>query len=228
MVVGVAACLAIVTWSVSSVLDGELLWYVLGLVHAGLVAACLHLLFVGHLAFDREAIWHVRGAWGEDNTRSELQRAKRRHLVWGWVDSVSLQAGDLDHVVVARRGGLVVIDSKWRSDISVAERMAMADAAVRARRRTEGLARSLLTSEKGARHRARTQPLTAIPVIAIWGSAQHTVPKGGVEIDGVRFLAGRDLVPWLRTLDGDAVQRDAAADALNKLKTFRAGTREGG
>jgi hypothetical protein len=64
------------------------MWWLLGALPAAMVAAYLHLLHIGFLAHDSEAIWHIRGAWGEDNTRDELQRAKRKGLVWGWVDSL--------------------------------------------------------------------------------------------------------------------------------------------
>ena len=101
-------------------------WWLLGVMQATVVAAYLSMLYSGFLAFDGEAIWHVRGAWGEDNTRSELQRARRKRLVWGWVDSVSLQHGDIDHLVVTREGGLVAIDSKWRNRIHDTEDMARA------------------------------------------------------------------------------------------------------
>jgi cytochrome b subunit of formate dehydrogenase len=90
----------------------------LGALQMGMVAAYAHVLHTGFLAHDTDAIRHVRGAWGEDNTRSELQRAKRKKLIWGWVDSLDLWYGDIDHLVVTRRGGLVAIDSKWRNKIS--------------------------------------------------------------------------------------------------------------
>ncbi len=41
-------------------------------------------------------------------------------------------------------------------------------------------------------------------------------------VDGVRCLAGRELVLWLRTLDGDMVPKDAAKDVLERFKTYRA------
>ena len=196
--------------------------YLLGALHVGLVSAALHILNSAFLAHDREAIWHVRGAWGEDNTRNELLRAKRRRLIWGWVDSINLQAGDLDHVVVTRGGGLVAIDSKWRNQVTSGDSVEMAHAALKTKSRAEGLARTLLRSERGARHRARVQPLTVTPVVVLWGAAQRTVPDGAV-IEGVRFVAGRQFLPWLRQLDGDPVTKDAAQDALERLKRYRAG-----
>jgi len=125
------------------------------------------------LAHDREAIWHLRGAWGEDNTRNELQRAKRNRLIWGWVDSITLQAGDLDHLVVTRHGGLVAIDSKWRNQHTADDALDMARGASKARLRVEGLAQTLLLSQRGgARHRARSNALTVRPVVVLWGAAQ--------------------------------------------------------
>jgi hypothetical protein len=196
-------------------------WWLLGVFQATLVAAYLHVLHSAFLATDREAIWHLRGAWGEDNTRSELQRAKRKLLIWGWVDSISLQAGDLDHLVVTRRGGLVAIDSKWRNQAN--DTVEMAQAARRVRTRAEGLA--LLRAERAARHRAKENPLRVVPVVVLWGAAQHDVPDHA-QVDGIDFVAGRRLLTWLRTLDGEPVDKSAAADVIDRLEKFRASTHE--
>lgn len=215
---------ALAAWWIVTVSQGPLGYYVLGALHAALFAVVAHLLNIAFLAFDREAIRHVRGAWGEENTRSELQRAKRRRLAWGWVDSIEFRAGDIDHVVVTRRGGIVAIDSKWRNQVGRDDVEAMAASAQKARRRAEALARQLLPKERGA-HRARTHALIVTPVVVLWGAAQGDVPDD-CEIDGVRFLAGRKLVPWLRTLDGDPVSGGAAKEVLDKLQTYRAGVRQ--
>lgn len=221
VVAGFTIMLAIATAAAVIAVPAPPRWYLLGGVHTGLGAAALHLLHSAFLAHDREAIWHVRGAWGEDNTRTELQRARRRRLIWGWVDSINLQAGDLDHVVVTRGGGLVAIDSKWRSQVTSGDTAEMARAALRAKSRAEGLARTLLKSDRAARHRAKVQPLTVTPVVVLWGAAQRTMPDDRV-LDGVRFLAGRQLLPWLRRLDGHPVTKDAARDVLERLKNYRA------
>jgi hypothetical protein len=198
-------------------------WWLLGVFHTTVVAAYLHILHAAFLATDREAIWHLRGAWGEDNTRSELQRAKRKRLIWGWVDSITLQAGDLDHLVVTRRGGLVAIDSKWRNRAS--DTVEMAQAARRVRTRAEGLAQSLLKAERGARHRAKENPLRVVPVVVLWGAAQHEMPEHA-RVDGIDFVAGRRLLTWLRTLDGERVDKSAAADVIDRLEKYRAATSE--
>lgn len=197
--------------------------WLLGLFQATVVAIYLHMLHAAFLANDREAIWHLRGAWGEDNTRSELQRAKRKRLIWGWVDSIDLQAGDLDHLVVTRHGGLVAIDSKWRNDAN--DTVDMAQAAHRVRLRAEALARTVLKTERGARHRGTANPLRVVPVVVLWGRAQHDVPDGA-QVNGIDFVSGRRLLGWLRTLEGEPVEKSAARDVIERLEEYRASVRD--
>lgn len=193
--------------------------YALGLAHAGLVAAALHLLNSAFLANDQEAMWQMRGAWGEDNTRSELQRAKRKRLIWDWIDSVELQAGDIDHLVT-RRGGVVAIDSKWRNQITAADVPAMARSSRKAALRAEGVLRSVLQRESGARHRTKAKPVTVTAAVVLWGAARTGVPSDA-NIDGVRFVDGRQLLRWLAELDGHEVPQDAARDVIKLLKDYR-------
>ena len=194
--------------------------YVLGATHASLVAAGLHLLNSAFLAHDQQAVWQMRGAWGEDNTRSELQRAKRKRLIWGWVDSVELQAGDIDHIVVTRRGGVGVSDSKWRNQITKEDVPAMAGSSRKAALRAEGVLRSVLKRESGARHRTNAKPVTVTAAVVLWGAARTGVP-GNANLDGVRFLDGRQLLGWLAELDGHEVPREAARDVIKLLDTYR-------
>lgn len=194
--------------------------YLLGVTHAGIIAAGLHLMNSAFLAHDQQAVWQMRGAWGEDNTRSELQRAKRKRHIWGWVDSVELQAGDIDHIVVTRRGGVVIIDSKWRNQVTREDVPAMADSARRAALRADGVLRTLLKRESGARHRMRAQPVSVTAAVVLWGAARTAVPSDA-NVDGVRFLDGRQLLDWLAQLDGHEVPRDAANDVLKLLADYR-------
>lgn len=193
-------------------------WWLLGALQAIFVAMGLYAIHAAFLTNNREAIWQLRGAWGEEATRDELRRAKRKRLIWGWVDSIGLQAGDLDHIVVTRNGGLVAVDSKWRSNGNDAA--AMADSAAKARRRAEGVARSLLRSERGS-HRARGHAVTVRPLAVVWGPAQHQVPDN-CEINGIPFVGGRRLLSWLENLDGEPVTEGAAKETIKELKQFRA------
>ena len=218
----VAGVVLLAVFAVFTLMSVPMPWrfYFLGLAHAGLIAAGLHLLNSAFLAHDQQAVWQMRGAWGEDNTRSELQRAKRKGLIWGWVDSVELQGGDIDHIVVTRRGGVVAIDSKWRNQILTQDVPAMTDSARRATMRAEGVLRTLLKRESGARHRARSQPVVVTAAVVLWGAARTEVP-GEATRDGVRFLDGRQLLEWLGELEGHDVPRDAAKDALKLLAGYR-------
>lgn len=75
------------------------------------------------------------------------------------MDSISLQSGDLDHVVVTRNGRVVVLDSKFRTEVTATQGVDMTRAAARARARAEALARTVLKSEPGQRGTGcRTNP----------------------------------------------------------------------
>lgn len=193
-------------------------WWLLGALQATFLAMGLYATKAAFLANSREAIWQLRGAWGEEATRDELRRAKRKRLIWGWVDSVGLQAGDLDHLVIPRNGGLIAIDSKWRSDGNDAA--AMADSAAKARLRAEGVARSLLKAGRGS-HRAKGHAVSVRPLVVIWGPAQHRMRDGG-QVAGIPFVAGRRLLAWLNDVDGEQVSRAAAKEIISELKRFRA------
>lgn len=195
-------------------------YYVLGLLHTAIVAAFLYALGATYIAHDREAILHLRGAWGEENTRDILKRAKRKKLIWGWVDSVTLQSGDIDHLVITRSGGLIAMDSKWRNHADAADRESMVQSARKAKLRAEGVMQSLLKRERGG-HRAAANPLPVRPVIVVWGALKEDIPAGAV-VAGVDFVGGLELIPWLRSLNGGDVSADAAGDLLARLEAFRA------
>lgn len=211
---------AVLTLAMSLLADGEMRWYLIGLTHAGAVAAVLHLLNTAFLAHDREAVLHVRGAWGEDNSRSELAAAKRRRLIWGWVDSITLQSGDIDHLVVTRNGGVVAIDSKWRNSVSADDIASMAASARTAANRAAALAQTLLAADRSAKHRAKVRTISVTPVVVMWGTAQHEVPDA-FERDGVAFVSGRRLNDHLRAMHGHPVDRRAARDLCRRLRWYR-------
>lgn len=194
-------------------------WYIVGFFHAAIVGCFVAMLYAVFLATDREAIHHFRGAWGEDNTRDSLRKAQRRGLIWGWVDSVMLARGDLDHLVVTRAGGVVAIDSKWRNQIREQDREAILDAARKVRLRSDGVLHSLLGSEQGS-HRSRGRAVSVTPLVVVWGAAQSGLPDV-VRTDGVEVVPGRRLLAWLRQHDGNPVDEAAARDLIRELEDFR-------
>lgn len=200
--------------------SGAAAWYLMGALHVVVVSGLAYGVGMSFLAIDREAILHVRGAWGEDNTRGELRRARRRRLIWGWVDSVTLETGDIDHLVVTREGGVLAIDSKWRNEYDPASLSEMVRAAERAKLRAEGLMQTLLVNERGS-HRARARSVRVQPVVVLWGGVHEDVPEAASP-SGIPFVAGRRLVRWMAALDGQSIDRSAAKDLLTRLEAYRA------
>jgi hypothetical protein len=199
---------------------GPFHWFLLGSISTLVVGALVAGLGLAFLVSDPVAIRQVRGAWGEENTREELKRARRRGHIWGWVDSVTLAVGDIDPLVVTRHGGLIAIDSKWRTRVDSAGRDAMVREASDSRRRAEGVVRTVLSRERSGR-RADGTSLRVRPPVVLWGSSQSSLPDGAT-FEGVEFVRGRDLVRWLETLEGDAVHQGPAESLLTSLKEYRA------
>lgn len=170
---------------------GSLTAYIVGITSGLILAIVPFVLTVAFLIHERTSIWQLRGAWGEENTRDVLAQARRRRKILGWVDSLTLQHGDLDHLVLTRSGEFILIDSKWRSAGGLESAAEMARSCQRGRVRAEGVLRSVLNPERGS-HRAKGSGTPVTAIIAIWGTAQSELPPGAT-IDGIEFVGGRDL-----------------------------------
>lgn len=99
-----------------------------------------------------------------------------------------------------------------------ADTIEMARSAARVKLRADAVTRSLLKPERGA-HRAKIHSAAVTPLIVIWGLAQDHVSEN-FQIDGIEFVGGRRLLDRLTGLTGAPGDRDAAADALKRLKSF--------
>lgn len=219
-VVGLIVIVAIETAAIRFVLGDEPSgWYLLGVTHALAVAAVVGFVLSAFHVSEAEAIKQLRGAWGEDNTRDTLAAAKRRGVIWGSVDSITVATGDIDHLVVTRHGGLLAIDSKWRSAEHLLDAKEMRDSASKARTRARGVVGGLLKAERG-QHRSSGQSFTVTPVVVVWGKAQESIPDGA-EIEGVRFVRGRELRHFLANLSGDSIDRRAGRALVRDLTAVR-------
>lgn len=209
------------TWCLSVVhLPTAMRWYVTGFVHAAVIGVIVAAVMVVFLTQEARAVHQVRGAWGEDFTRDELRRARRKKLIWGWVDSVTVDGGDIDHLVVTKSGGIVAIDSKWRSATTEHGPLDMARDAKKVKLRAEAVVRSLLRPGSRGGHRAAASPLQITPLVTVWGPSQKPIPDGA-RVDGIEFVGGNRLVDWLARVDGERVDEAAAADVLARLEQFR-------
>ena len=199
---------------------GAFQWFLLGAISVLLPSVLVAGLGLGFLVSDPIAIRQLRGAWGEENTREELARAARRGHIWGWVDSVTLAVGDIDHLVVTRKGGLVAIDSKWRSRVDAAGRDAMIEDANASRRRAEGVVRTVLSRERSGR-RADGTSLRVRPVVVLWGPSQSSLPDA-TKLGEVEFVRGSNLVRWLASVEGDVIEQRPAEQVLARIEQYRA------
>ncbi len=181
-------------------LDG----YLLGLLH-GLVAATI----VGVAAS------RFLGTTEEKNTADLLRTARNQRQIWGWVDDVEVQGAEVDHLVVTREGGVIAIESRWSSDELTPELLATdAQRALLASRRA-----SLMLHSRGLAPAVR-------PLLVYWGNIQTDVKKLSVRnLEGVEFLAGRELRAWLRKQNGRPVPHAEARRVLRELRTAKRRTR---
>ena len=117
-VLSVAASLfALAGLGASSLSDG----YAAGAIHGFLVAAfagltCLMFAATGHSS-------HLYGQWGEQNTRDCLKSARRWRRIYGFVDSLEVRGGDVDHLVLTP-SGVLALDSKWHGQAITADALA--------------------------------------------------------------------------------------------------------
>lgn len=208
------------TWFLLSLESaGAFRWYLMGAAHTFAVGIVAWALFLTFLTGDPHAVHQLRGAWGEENTQDLLKRARRKRLIWGWVDSISLNYGDIDHLVVTRHGGLVAIDSKWRNAFNPQDRDAMARSAEKARLRANGVVDTVLRG-RGRAQRATGPAVRIRPLVVIWGGLQSEIPDSA-RVDGVDFVAGNKLVAWLEGLTSDSIDKQAASELLRRIEAFR-------
>ena len=202
---------------------GPLFWYAFGVFHAVWLALLIGALVLMWLTSSPKAIHYLRGAFGEDNTTDVLKSA-RRTTIWGFVAGVETLGGDIDHLVVTRSGGVLAIDSKWCNKATPETLGKMAESARSAARRAESVIRSenvgTLKRDSTARHRIPDLSYRVRPVVVVWGAERHRMPESQA-IAGVDFISGQKLAQWLRSLEGQNVDRVAAKDLLTRLTDFK-------
>lgn len=151
----------------------------------------------------------ISGAWGEDNTRDALKRAKRRRLISGWVDNLETQSGDVDHLVITRSGEVLALDSKWHADTDPTACARDTEAAWRASRKARLILKSL------------GYDVPVRPVVVIWGGAQSDLPAGHLVVGGIDVVKGSELVPWLKQFSSPIGDTSQLRVLHNELSAFR-------
>ncbi|WP_166680413.1 nuclease-related domain-containing protein [Kribbella sp. VKM Ac-2566] len=201
-----AGMCATATVPVTLVVHGYLLGVAHGAVAMFFVAAVRHL-FLVYTGSTRE----LSGAYGEDNTRDVLRRARRKRHVWNSIDNLEIQSGDVDHLVIAP-AGIYAIDSKWHA-MNLTDAVLDRDAATAcaAARRANLILRSI-----------HLQALEAQPIVVVWGRGQRDLPEAGCVVGGVLILRGSDLRSWLSQRPAGAISQEHATEVVTKLRLFKA------
>jgi hypothetical protein len=181
--------------------------YALGLMHGALAAALVALVFTAFHA-TTGSIWQLTGAWGEENTRDVLERAKHRRHIRGWIDSVAIADGDIDHLVVTRDGRLIAIDSKWHAKASKVDWERDAARAERSAQRARSVLRSL------------GEPWPVSAAVVVWGGSAGDIGSG-MSVGDVPILPGPTLKHWLKANDGARVRKQDVDRVLRAVEGFR-------
>ena len=194
IVTGAIVCLA-VKWLVWDPVDA----YLIGAIGASTLWACHSILTaVDGLAGKRF------GVLGDEWTTSELQKLRKQG--WRFVNHVMLDYGDVDHAVFGP-SGFFAIDTKYRSDWSMAERD------------LDQLAASARTQARKLQMRLGVKTPKVQPVVAMWGPRLAGSYDDSFERDGVWFCPGRKLVDYLRELPTTA-NTEVIDEAYSRLDRY--------
>ena len=152
---------------------------------------------------------YASGALGEDLTADVLKKVKGHQLVHG----LKFHGFDVDHVMVGP-SGVWAVETKWTSrnlDLSMGgkERRVIRDIG-NAQRGAGQISRFLRLA-----HRIDSQVL---PLLVVWGSGVRDVEAGGMELNGVIVVVGRQAKKWrANTFSAhrlEKAQQEAAIAAL--------------
>ena len=130
--------------------------------------------------------------------------------LFDWVDSLEIEGGDVDHLVIAR-SGLFAIDSKWHGHIVTREIVRVDELrAEAAARRAQSIMRSLHV------------PHQVQPIVVVWGGQQGRMTGPSRPQGDTLFLPGRDLKAWLRAQsEGEIISKAEGRAVASKLRRFR-------
>jgi hypothetical protein len=177
----------------------------------GVMATAFLSLTVLGFALHTEGLQQLAGAWGEDNTCAELDKARKRGHIWGAVHNIEFGGfGDIDHVVLTP-GGVLALETKWKFR-ELARNWLHKD--LRQASSAAGKTRSVL----------RSKGIDAVhdvtPVVVVWGKGGHEIADGGEVVDGVHLVYGGELADWMARWGTGRLAQDNAEPVLAKLETF--------
>ena len=152
------------------------------------------------------------GAEGEVQTAKELDRLAKAG--WRPIHDRALDRCNVDHIEIGP-GGVFVIDTKnWNGLLKVTERGVTQDGKLR-----KGVAPGAKSAALQIRQRIMadgSKPGWVNAVVVFWGD----FPQGMVQQDNVTYLAGDQLVDWLRSQPAklNGVEIDRFAGVISTMR----------
>ncbi len=142
----------------------------------------------------------------------QLQKARKRGYIWGFVRNLELAHGDVDNIVITPRG-VIALDSKWKFRALDRRRLGVdLEKAQKAARRTRSILRSKPNQE--------VHDVTLL--LVLWGKGRRNVAVGGEIHDRVRVVDGAELVDLLAAWGAGRLPEDAAGRTLAALEHLAA------
>lgn len=152
------------------------------------------------------------GAGGEEATATEFTSRKRRRQGWRIVHGLVLNDVEIDHIAVGP-GGVLAIESKWRSSSWMRSATGVEPAVVEQARRNAQRVRNLIRSQEFG-----FATIDVHAVLMLWGpGAPEDAPT---EINGVHVFTVvnlHELDSWLGT---PRLDPETAADIAERMTAY--------
>jgi hypothetical protein len=158
------------------------------------------------------------GAEGERSTAAQLE--KLTGLGYTTIHDRALKWGNVDHVLVGPAGVFVVDSKNWNGKVEV-----IGDVPHKNGFAQNGLARSAKSLGRAINaeiKRSTTTNAWVDPVIVFWCD----FPQNHVEADGVTYVAGETLTPWLHSRESK-LKREQIAEIAKAIEAMPDGVELG-
>ena len=199
---------AVVTWYIL-VVGGSKGAFLAGLTVGSLTVAALSMV-VGLWLIFGDGYNYLLGNEGEKSTREVLACAVQSGDICCWVDNIELDGMDIDHVVVAPRGVLVIETKFWKT-VRTKDVNSWNSQAARNARKVGSIFRS--TEIKS--------PQDTRPLVVVWGAAVGLEGASGDDF-GKLVISGRALGHWLAERSSGEMPRQHGLELVQELEEFAA------
>jgi hypothetical protein len=148
------------------------------------------------------------GALAEQWTAHEMYILRRRG--WRIMNHLSFAEGDIDHVAIGP-GGILVVETKWRSDeLGLGEKLQWLD--------FSGLRQNAREVRLWLKEHLGDAP--ARQVVVLWGPVARRNEVLEHAPDDITVIPGRLFAAWLKSIPATGVTPDQVASAWDKMEPY--------